>query len=514
MAQEFSKGCEDCANFKNNETNFSYFGNKPIENLSNPIIENNSLDNSLYNKTDLQNDTTFLTNNHNNGNINIKNKNEELPISSLNNNKNNNDLKANLLINKKYEQIENEERYKHNSEDEEENEYNNLNNENEQNNLYNNKVNNNDNYNDNNIEINKNNNKDNSNSNNNDIIINNNILKEIDEDQERLNEIKRNYNSKIITKLFKDLMEKKKESHKEIYNEYSYISDNNKIDNNIRNELDVNLAPENNYLYIGNKYKNKKDGLGLELFSNTKAKYFGRFINDKRVFYGKFTINNDNYSYNYSGEIKGLYAYGFGWSENIKESIYYEGMWKNSKKEGYGIEKNTIDNSIYKGCFSNGKKNGFGQYIWSDGSNYKGEWLEGALHGYGIYHFQDGSIYTGSWENNSMNGFGEFTFPEIKTYLGYFEKDKRTGFGILIWLKEQKVFMGFWNENKQNGLGKFISSKQIRLGLWENGSLKEKILNEEDFINRLKGEETNYLNFFKLNEYEDILNKVQNILNF
>jgi len=211
MGQEFCKGCQDCANFKNNESNFAYFGNKPIENLSNPTIENNSLDNSLYNKTDLQNDTTFLTNNNNNSNINIKNKNEELPISSLNNNKNNNDLKANLLINKKYD-LNKDERNKENSENEEENIYNNLNNENEENNLYNYKENSKNNYNDNNIEINRGNNKDNSN-NNNDIFKNNNILNEIDEAHERLNEIKRNYNSKIITKLFKELMMKKKESH-------------------------------------------------------------------------------------------------------------------------------------------------------------------------------------------------------------------------------------------------------------------------------------------------------------
>jgi hypothetical protein len=101
----------------------------------------------------------------------------------------------------------------------------------------------------------------------------------------------------------------------------------------------VNLIPDKKYLYIGTKFNNKKDGLGLEIYPDSQAKYFGRFINGKRVWAGKFVINNDDYSYYYNGEIKGVYANGFGWHENIKEQVYYEGMWKNSKKEGYGIEK-------------------------------------------------------------------------------------------------------------------------------------------------------------------------------
>ena len=140
-----------------------------------------------------------------------------------------------------------------------------------------------------------------------------------------------------------------------------------------------------------------------------------------------------------------------------------------------------------------------------------GEWVEGALNGYGIYHFPDGAIYSGSWENNRMNGFGEFTFPEIKTYLGFFEEDKKVGFGILFWHKEKKVFIGFWKDNRQNGLGKFINNNKFRYGIWENGVIKEKIQNEEDFIKRLEEKENNYLYFFKCNKYEDFREKIENI---
>ena len=77
--------------------------------------------------------------------------------------------------------------------------------------------------------------------------------------------------------------------------------------------------------------------IGLELFSNTNAKFFGRFINDKRVSIGRFIINNENDSYYYFGYVKGIHAEGFGWHENAKKEIYYEGMWSNSRKDGIGI---------------------------------------------------------------------------------------------------------------------------------------------------------------------------------
>ena len=468
MGQEFCKGCEDCTNFKNNEGDLSYLANKPLQNYnSNHYFANSDLDNSILNKTDFQNDENILVNN-----INNQIKNETIQITSLNREQINNDL------NEKYYQRETEDLFKKENEEEEENK-----NEIDKNIIPNDN---------NNIFDNENNNK-------------------IEDFQERLKEIKRNYNSKIITKLFKALKEKKEEAHKIIYTEYASINDSIYFDKCKENELDVNLSPEKNYLYIGSKFDLKKDGLGLEIFSESNAKYVGKFINDKRVFFGKYNINNEKHSYSYYGEIKGLFAYGFGWSENIKESIYYEGMWINSKKEGYGIEKCKKDNSIYKGFFSNGKKNGIGQYIWSDNSNYMGEWLEGALNGYGIYHFPDGAIYSGSWENNRMNGFGEFTFPEIKTYLGFFEEDKKVGFGILLWHKEKKVFIGFWKDNRQNGLGKFINNNKFRYGIWENGVIKEKIQNEEDFIKRLEEKEKNYLYFFKYNKYEEFREKIENI---
>ena len=72
--------------------------------------------------------------------------------------------------------------------------------------------------------------------------------------------------------------------------------------------------------------------------------------------------------------------------------------------------------------------------------------------------------------------------------------------------------MGFWKDNKQNGLGKFIHNGKIRYGLWENGNLKDKIKEEVNFIKQLNREEVKYLNFFKYNTYNEVLQKIRNIL--
>jgi hypothetical protein len=484
MGEEFCKGCQDCTNFNNNEGNLSHFANKPVTNLKNPFFANGTIDNSLINKTDFQNDTSFLTKDYNNNNLNNPTKNETLQISSFKS-KGPDDIAQNNLNNQRF--------YK----DESENFFKNMNNimskeESYLNNSYNNDNNNMNLY------------------NNNNNSISNYGEEEIDKD--RLNEIIKNYSSKIITKNFKQFIKNKNESHKTLYTEYVSVEDSDYVQNNLRNELDVNLIPDKKYLYIGTKFNNKKDGLGLEIYPDSQAKYFGRFINGKRVWAGKFVINNDDYSYYYYGEIKGFYADGFGWHENIKEQVYYEGMWKNSKKEGYGIEKYNKDNSIYKGYFSNGRKNGIGYYKWDDNSNYMGEWSGGTLNGYGIYHFADGSVYTGEWVNNKMDGLGEFSIPEIKIHFGYFEKDQRSGFAITIWYKENKAYIGFWKKNKQEGFGKFICNGKIKYGLWENGKLKQKFDNEDNFISQLQREQDNYLHFFKYNDFESILKRLKEIL--
>ena len=323
------------------------------------------------------------------------------------------------------------------------------------------------------------------------------------ENKERINEIKKNNYIKKIQNNFRKYNEEKNNSHQILRKEYSTIPSSEYILDINDEDLDVNLAPEVNCLYLGTKFKNKKDGLGLEIFNNTKSKYFGIFRNGKRVDAGQFNICNDFKEYYYNGQVKGIYASGYGWFADNKKLISYEGMWNNSMKNGYGIEKYE-DKSEYRGTFLNGKKNGIGYYTWVDGSSYKGEWKKNKLNGYGIYTFKDGSVYKGEWKGNRMSGLGEFSYPGIKTYIGFFQRDSRTGFGILIWHKENKAFLGFWKNNQQNGIGKFIANNKIRHGVWKDGELIEKINSKMEFNKRLSNEEIAYLTYLRIDEYNTI----------
>ena len=442
MGEELCKGCQDCTN-NNPEDDLSRQQNPPLQYINNPYFMNNKTNNTVNEITQNNNDNPYFLNNKTNNSVNEITQNNN---DSFFNNNNHITKTSNMPL---YD-LEDNKNYKLKS--------------------------------------------------SNDI---NSTPLEINKDKERLNEIKKNIYSRKITNLFRKYNGLKNASHQVLQKEYSTIPTSEFFIYLNNDDLDVNLAPEINCLYLGTKFNNKKDGLGLEIFEETKSKYFGIFRNGKRITAGHFLMNNDLKEYYYTGEINGIYAWGYGWFENLKKYNYYEGNWKNSMKNGIGIEYYE-DNSEYKGTFLNGKKDGIGFYKWVDGSSYEGEWKENKLNGYGIYTFKDGSIYKGEWKGNRMNGIGEFSFPGIKTYIGYFQRDIRCGFGITIWHIENKAFIGFWNNNQQNGIGKFISNNKMKYGIWKDGKLIEKINNKMEFNKRLNNEEIAYLAYLKIDQYSEI----------
>ena len=311
----------------------------------------------------------------------------------------------------------------------------------------------------------------------------------------------------ISSFVFRKLLTAKKLSHQTITKEYSEIPSSEFIIGLDPEKLNINLAPEDTCIYLGNKFNEKKDGLGLEIFNNTNAKYFGVFRNGKRVHLGRFSINNNLNQYYFNGFIQGIYAWGYGWVSDKKNLKDYEGMWENSMKNGYGIEKYG-NNAEYKGCFLNGKREGIGYYKWyEDNSSYEGEWKENKLNGYGIYKFSDGSEYRGQWKKSKLHGFGIFIYPGIKQYFGFFKNDKRAGFGIGVWLQEKKAFIGFWKNNGINGYGKLLHNDNIIFGFWSEGKIKRKFKKKE-LINKLKEEKVGFLKYFHMNSYNEILNLI------
>ena len=355
--------------------------------------------------------------------------------------------------------------------------------------------------------------KDNENKTINPYILNNDI------DKKKLNEIILNYRIKLLIKYFRKFKILKNEILKKIIIENYYISPLDNINNinninktyNQQDQPDIDLCPKNSYIFIGHKFNNKKEGYGLEIYSDINGRYFGEFKNGKKNGFCRYSIYNIEKSYYYFGQVYNNNIKGFGYFENCKNGTKYEGDWKNSMRNGYGIEYYD-DGAIYKGEFYNGRKSGIGIYNWVDKSSYEGEWLNNFLHGYGKYIYSDNSIYIGNWNYNRMNGLGEFTYNSGKKYFGFFKEDIRNGFGILFSYEDKKAFIGFWSENRQNGLGQFINNNHSIYGKWVNGKMISKIDTKEAFFNSMSNLEKIYKNNFMNNNYDDFYQRISRIL--
>ena len=335
-------------------------------------------------------------------------------------------------------------------------------------------------------------------------------------DKNKLNEIIFNYRIKILIKYFRKFKIIKNEILKKVIIENHYttlnaINNNNYNKKNNKQLPDIDISPNNNYTFIGHKFNNKKEGYGLEIYSDINARYFGKFINGKKHGLCRFSIYNQENSYFYFGEVSNNNIKGFGYYENSKNGTKYEGDWENSMRSGYGIEYYE-DGSFYKGQFSKGRKNGIGIYQWKDKSYYEGQWYNNFLHGYGKYIYSDGTIYIGQWNYNKKSGLGEMTFSSNKKYIGFFNEDIRNGFGILFSYENKKAYIGFWSENKQNGLGKFINNEKCIYGKWENGKIKNTIDSENVFFNSMTNHEKIYKKNFINNNFEDFYNRISRIL--
>ena len=339
----------------------------------------------------------------------------------------------------------------------------------------------------------------------------------------QIEKIKLNYKIKLITKYFKKYKNLINESHKIIIKEKSSINnipitETNSINSDIQNdEININLNPEEEYIFIGSKFNNKYDGFGIQKFLNSNSIFIGLFKEGKKQNNKICKFKNQNLDYSYYGYIKNNKSNDFGILINYKNEnennikIYYYGEFKDNKKNGIGIEKYD-DESYYKGEFINGKKNGIGKYFWKDNSEYFGEWKNNELNGYGIYKFNNGSYYYGEWKNNKMNGFGLFNFNNLQFYYGLFENDKKKGFGIVYWINIKKFFIGFWDDNKQNGFGKYYNNDNVIFGKWINGINVKKYDNYNIFICNFNNEEKNFLDFFNF-DYEEIGKFVKNFIN-
>ena len=354
----------------------------------------------------------------------------------------------------------------------------------------------------------------------------------------RLKNIYLKYNVQILKKIYNNIINNKKRKIDNNNNKDNNINniniDNNTINNentigknklinsyieiydifndeNNSEELDVNLVPEKRHIFIGSKINNLKNGFGLDIFTTFNSYYCGKFINNKRIGFAKYKINNKNNNYKYEGEVDSLHASGYGRFINFETNMIYEGEWKNSLKNGIGIEK--YRNNLYKGNFVNGKRNGIGEYFWEKDIYYIGEWRDNLMNGEGIYHFSKNACYEGSFKNNKIEGFGILNVKQSKIYIGFFKNDYKNGFGIKIWDSEKKAYVGFWKDNKHDGFGKMFKKDKIQYAIYQNGNIVNEV-HDQDQINRIYNDINKYFSLlFDLRNYNEVKAKVYEIMN-
>ena len=339
--------------------------------------------------------------------------------------------------------------------------------------------------------------------------------KELEQLQNKLNMLYLKYNFKLLYKIYTKKYNKSNINKVNIDdNDNTSIYQSKEINVtyklNMIDEYDVDLYPDKNCLFIGEKSNDKKNGLGLEIFEDSNAYFFGNFKDDKRYGFCKFLIDNMTHNYKYLGEVNDIYAEGYGLFRNYETNTKYEGEWSKSMRNGIGIE--VYHKSFYQGCYLNGKRHGIGEYYWEKNVFYMGEWKNNLMDGYGIYSFNNNAIYEGSWENNKMNGFGILNSKNNKIYMGFFENDYKSGFGIKIWINDNKAFVGFWKDNKQNGFGKIFYHDKTAYGNWKNGKIVNKIEDREIIDSIFNDINKYFLSFFELRNYEEVKQKINDYI--
>ena len=133
-------------------------------------------------------------------------------------------------------------------------------------------------------------------------------------------------------------------------------------------------------LYIGEFIKGQKSGNGEE--NSIDGKFIGNFYKDKKDGKGKMI-------YNISGDI-------------------YEGEYKNDLFNGNGHYISKSTGQEYKGEYKNGLMYGKGLLEWSEGEFYRGNFVNGKKEGEGELHMGNGRSFIGNFTNGRPNGIGIF----------------------------------------------------------------------------------------------------------
>lgn len=153
------------------------------------------------------------------------------------------------------------------------------------------------------------------------------------------------------------------------------------------------ISPEGTS-YIGQWKEGVPHGLGLEIYSQSKGKFQGEYIDGNKNGYGK---------------------------------IFFE------------------DGSIFEGELKNNDLDGYGILIWPDQKRYEGQWKNNMMNGKGKMIWPNGMVYEGEYSDNQKDGFGIFLWPNsIKIYAGFWKNGKIHGKGMILH-ENKKAEHGIWS---------------------------------------------------------------------
>jgi hypothetical protein len=203
----------------------------------------------------------------------------------------------------------------------------------------------------------------------------------------------------------------------------------------------IQYFPKSNAKYVG--YFRNGRRIDFCLFED-KSKFYTYKGQTKNNFTGIYGIYyNSEKQITYEGEWLNNRKDGIG-VELYSDGSKYQGEHKNGVKHGLGVY-NWNDGSTYEGEWKFNLMDGYGIYKFKDGSICSGLWVENQLNGFGKLIFPKIKCYVGYFENNYKNGFGiSFWFKEKKAFVGFWKNNKQNGLGKFIYNK--KIKYGTWKE--------------------------------------------------------------------
>lgn len=225
-------------------------------------------------------------------------------------------------------------------------------------------------------------------------------------------------------------------------NEYTYIGS---LFKNMKDGFALQIYPKQQCKYSGLFKNNNPIGICQFINNTNNSEYKGYQQHMEANNYGILIQNNPD-KYIYEGYFIANKKNGYG-IEIYSDDSRYEGMFKNDEKCGLGTYY-WSDGSYIQGEWKKNELNGYGIYMFKDGKYYKGKWKEHQMEGFGEFTYPNNKSYIGYFKQDQKDGFGIlYWYNEKKMYVGFWKENKQSGFGKYVVNDNEK--MNKWDNGIQ-----------------------------------------------------------------